>query len=42
MDRHHFNAISSDRDLADSFYPMFEASVKLGQASSLMCSYNGG
>lgn len=41
VDRYFFNAISSDQDLADSFFPMFEASVRLGQASSLMCSYNG-
>jgi len=40
MDRHHFNAISSDRDLSDSYLPMFESSVRYGQASALMCSYN--
>lgn len=32
--------MSSDRDLADSYLPMFEACVRLGRGSSLMCSYN--
>ena len=40
VDRHHFNAISSDRDLADSYLPMFEACVREGRGSSLMCSYS--
>jgi beta-glucosidase-like glycosyl hydrolase len=40
VDRHHFNAIVSDRDLAEIYLPAFQACVEKGRASSMMCSYN--
>eukprot|EP01012_Entosiphon_sulcatum_P026875 TRINITY_DN32374_c0_g1_i1.p1 TRINITY_DN32374_c0_g1~~TRINITY_DN32374_c0_g1_i1.p1 ORF type:complete len:736 (-),score=89.17 TRINITY_DN32374_c0_g1_i1:56-2263(-) len=40
IDRHHFNAITTAQDLADTYVPAFESCVTKGNASSLMCSYN--
>ena len=40
VDRHHFNAITSNQDLADTYLPAFQSCVVRGKASSLMCSYN--
>eukprot|EP01062_Namystynia_karyoxenos_P073291 TRINITY_DN70101_c0_g1_i1.p1 TRINITY_DN70101_c0_g1~~TRINITY_DN70101_c0_g1_i1.p1 ORF type:complete len:908 (+),score=307.11 TRINITY_DN70101_c0_g1_i1:79-2724(+) len=40
VDRHHFDAKVSEQDLADTYYPPFEAGVKKGRASGIMCSYN--
>jgi len=40
VDRHHFNAIVTDQDMADTFLAPFQACVERGKASSLMCSYN--
>lgn len=39
-ERYGFNAIISDRDLADTYLPAFASAVTQGRASSLMCSYN--
>merc|ERR1712137_1064968 len=39
-DRHHFDAKVTEQDLADTYYPPFEAGVKKGKASGMMCSYN--
>jgi beta-glucosidase-like glycosyl hydrolase len=39
-DRHHFNAIVSDRDMADTYLPAFQACVTQGKVSGIMCSYN--
>jgi len=38
--RFSFDAIVSDRDLAQSYLPAFEAGIKKGKAESVMCSYN--
>lgn len=38
VDRHHFNAISTDQDIADTYLPAFESCVRFGRVSSLMCS----
>jgi len=38
VDRHHFNAISSDQDIADTYLPAFESCIRLGRVSGLMCS----
>jgi beta-glucosidase-like glycosyl hydrolase len=40
MDRFHFNAVVSARDMADTYLPAFEACVRHGHARSVMCSYN--
>jgi len=40
VDRHHFDAQVTEQDLADTYYPPFEAGVKKGKASGMMCSYN--
>ncbi|EGD77165.1 beta-glucosidase [Salpingoeca rosetta] len=40
VDRHHYNAIATDQDIADTYLPSFEACVRYGRASGLMCSYN--
>jgi beta-glucosidase-like glycosyl hydrolase len=40
VDRHHFNAVVTEQDLTDTYYPAFEACVGDGHASGLMCSYN--
>jgi beta-glucosidase-like glycosyl hydrolase len=39
-DRHHFNAVVTEQDLADTYYPAFQSCVQRGEASSVMCSYN--
>ena len=39
-DRHHFDAVVSERDLFDSFAPPFQACVEDGNASGVMCAYN--
>lgn len=40
VDRFHFNAIVNDADLVETYLAPFQACVREGQASSLMCSYN--
>ncbi len=39
-DRHTFDARASDVDLWTSYLPHFEAAVREGHASSVMCAYN--
>ncbi|CAI8041647.1 Probable beta-D-xylosidase 2, partial [Geodia barretti] len=39
-DRFHFNAIVSDQDFAETYFPAFESCVRVGKVSSIMCSYN--
>ncbi len=39
-DRHHFNAIASLKDMWETYLPAFEATVKEGQAVSVMGAYN--
>jgi beta-glucosidase-like glycosyl hydrolase len=39
-DRHHFNAVISDLDLAETQLPAFESCIRDGQAAGVMCSYN--
>lgn len=39
-DRHHFNAVVSDSDLANYYFQPFQACVQEGRASGIMCSYN--
>jgi beta-glucosidase len=39
-DRHHFDAVVSERDLRESYLPHFEAGIREGRAYSLMCAYN--
>ncbi len=39
-DRHHFNAIADERDLALTYLPAFEATVREGKAFSVMGAYN--
>ncbi|MBC3765986.1 beta-glucosidase [Neptunicella marina] len=38
--RHHFNAVTGNKDLYESYLPMFEKGIKQGGAYSLMCAYN--
>ena len=38
--RHSFNAVTSRRDLYETYLPAFEASVKEGKAGSVMSAYN--
>jgi len=40
MDRHHFNAIVSEQDLTDTYFPAFTSCANRGNASGVMCSYN--
>jgi hypothetical protein len=40
VDRHHFDAMVTEQDLQDTYYPPFMAGVTLGNASGIMCSYN--
>lgn len=35
-----FNAVVNDRDLWETYLPVFEACVERGLAQSVMCSYN--
>lgn len=39
-DRHHFNAVPSRYDLADTYLPAFQALVQQGNVASVMCAYN--
>lgn len=39
-DRHHFNAIVSERDLRETYLPAFEADIREGGAASIMSAYN--
>ena len=39
MDRHHFNAIISEQDLADTYYPAFTSCANRGNASGVMCRF---
>lgn len=39
-DRHHFNAIASQKDMEETYLPQFEAAVKLGKVESVMGAYN--
>ncbi len=38
--RHNFDAHVTAQDMADTYLPAFEACVRKGRASALMCSYN--
>jgi beta-glucosidase len=38
--RHTFDAVIDDQDLFETYLPQFEAAVKEGGASSVMCAYN--
>ena len=38
--RTRFNALVTERDMADTYLPAFQSCVERGQASALMCSYN--
>jgi len=40
MDRHHFNAIITQQDLTDTYFPAFGSCANRGNASGVMCSYN--
>eukprot|EP00049_Salpingoeca_infusionum_P006942 m.113052 g.113052 ORF g.113052 m.113052 type:complete len:901 (+) comp13502_c0_seq1:214-2916(+) len=40
MDRFHYDANATDQDIADTYLPPFEACVRHGRVSGLMCSYN--
>jgi len=40
VDRHHFNAVVSDLDLAETHLPAFESCVRDAKAAGVMCSYN--
>jgi beta-glucosidase len=39
-DRHRFNALTSRRDLLETYLPAFEALIREGGARSVMCAYN--
>jgi len=38
--RHNFNAIVSNADMAGTYFPAFKTAVKQGSAKGVMCSYN--
>ena len=38
VDRHHFNAVISEQDLAETYFPAFISCANRGNASGLMCS----
>jgi len=38
--RHSFNAIVSDRDFRDTYFPAFKKTIEEGKAYSVMCAYN--
>eukprot|EP00727_Mastigamoeba_balamuthi_P008231 m51a1_g4029 putative probable beta-d-xylosidase 2 (803) ;mRNA; f:642026-644784 len=40
VNRHNFDAVVTDQDMADTFMPPFQSCVQKARASSLMCSYN--
>lgn len=37
-DRHHFNAVVTDQDEADTYLPAFQSAVEVARVSSIMCS----
>ncbi|MFP4367737.1 MAG: glycoside hydrolase family 3 C-terminal domain-containing protein [Bacteroidales bacterium] len=39
-DRHHFNAIPTDRDFVETYIPHFKRTVKEADVYSVMCAYN--
>jgi beta-glucosidase len=39
-ERHRFDAVTTQRDLYDTYLPAFEACIKEAQAYSIMCAYN--
>jgi beta-glucosidase len=39
-ERHHFDAISSERDLWETYLPAFRATIVEGKAAGIMCAYN--
>ena len=39
-DRHHFDAVASERDLRETYLPAFEAGIREGGATSIMSAYN--
>ena len=39
-DRHHFDAVVDDKDLWETYLPAFEATIKEGNAQSIMGAYN--
>ena len=38
--RHSFNAVVSDRDFRDTYFPAFKKTIQEGKAYSVMCAYN--
>ncbi|KAK4483956.1 hypothetical protein RD792_011166 [Penstemon davidsonii] len=40
FDRHGYNAIVTQQDLADTYQPPFKSCVQQGKASGIMCAYN--
>ena len=38
--RHNTNAVVSEQDLADTYFPAFMSCANRGKASGVMCSYN--
>lgn len=40
VDRHHFNAVVTEQDLQDTYFPAFMSCANRGNASGVMCSYN--
>ena len=39
--RQNFNALVSDRDQVEYYWPAFRAAIQGGDVASIMCSYNG-
>ena len=39
-ERHHFDAVTDERDFRETYLPQFEMGVKEGKAYSVMCAYN--
>jgi beta-glucosidase len=39
-DRHHFDAAANERDMRETYWPAFRATVMEGRAASVMCAYN--
>jgi beta-glucosidase len=39
-ERHRFDAVVSERDMRETYWPAFRATVIEGQAGSVMCAYN--
>jgi len=39
-ERHHFDAITNERDLQETYLPAFHATVVEGKAAAVMCAYN--